>query len=87
MRNSIIMYRWVVVGLIILTVVAWTSSIRANAQARILFTDNQKLTSVNSDLGHNLSQARYELQNAQRDCVGQIEEVLYKFGGKDDTIR
>jgi hypothetical protein len=81
LEKSIVMYRWVGVGLIILAVVAWTSSAKTNAQARILLKENTKLQATNSDIGHNLAQARYELQNAQRDCTVQIEEMMYKLDG------
>jgi cell division protein FtsB len=74
-------YRVVGVGLIILAAVAWTSSAKTNAQARVLLNENKKLQATNSDLGHNLSQARYELQSAQQDCTVQIEEMMYKLDG------
>ena len=81
LQKSVLFYRVVAVGLIILSIIAWTSSARANAQARVLLKENTKLQATNSDLGHNLAQARYELQNAQRDCTVQIEEMMYKLDG------
>jgi regulator of replication initiation timing len=81
LENKAKIFQWLATIMAVIAILSYGSSVSTNQQARTLLKENTKLQATNSDLGHNLAQARYELQNAQRDCTSQIEELLYKLDG------
>lgn len=76
LRKSIVVYRWICATLVVITIVAWTSSAMANRDARVLLEQNKQLQ-------HNLNTSQYQLHEAQAECVHNIESWMNSWEGRE----
>jgi len=72
--------RIIMVFLAIITVVAWTSSAMTNRDARVLLNDNKLKADEIRKLEEQYATTRYQLHEAQGECINNIEEVMSKVG-------